>query len=102
MKRRLRSYVRNISVAIMGKFVYSIPMSLKPKKFTTEQMSVKEQLSRLSIYELRTFARMLGFKQLIELSRHELIDIICVVDMSFNLNKLEMFLFWRELLTRGG
>ena len=75
-------------------------MDDKVKKTLTAE-DVRGRLSRLGIYDLKAFARALGFRPVANLTRHELIDILCVIDMTFNLNKLEMFLFVRGLLTGG-
>ena len=54
--------------------------------------------NHIGIYELRTFARVFGIKKPALKSREEIITEMSKIDMQFSLNKLEMILFWRNLL----
>ena len=54
---------------------------------------------RIGIYELRNIARVFAIKTPSQKSRDEIITEMSKIDMQFSLNKLEMILYWHNLLT---
>jgi hypothetical protein len=54
---------------------------------------------RIGIYELRNIARVFNIKTPSQKSRDEIIAEMSKIDMQFSLNKLEMILYWHNLLT---
>ena len=54
---------------------------------------------RIGIYELRNIARIFNIKMPSQKTRDEIIAELSKIDMQFSLNKLEMILYWHNLLT---